>query len=126
MSENSTSEDEDLMSSLASLYYDDYDSTSPPDLDQIYCESTSQSHSHKNTAQAEVEQQPATQEALDDPKIPHVILTNDDDWHLHVLDNEFSDPDIWHDADWQGLEGDPDPDPFIEPRFGETGNYLHR
>ena len=73
-----------------------------------------------------IDMAPATSTMLDDPNIPHVVLTNDKDWDPSVLDNEFEDPDIWHDAQQFGLTHDPEFSPYIEPRINDTGQYLQR
>ena len=75
---------------------------------------------------AHLDMVPATDAMMSDPTIPHVILTEDTEWDPTTLDNEYDDPDIWSDARYQHLENDPEDSPYIEPRFDDTGNYMHR
>ncbi|EEC43775.1 predicted protein [Phaeodactylum tricornutum CCAP 1055/1] len=53
--------------------------------------------------------------------LPHVVLTSDVDWDPSVLDNEIDMKAEWH-TDIHDLPGMP----YIEPRFDNLGQYMHR
>ncbi|EEC44015.1 predicted protein [Phaeodactylum tricornutum CCAP 1055/1] len=53
--------------------------------------------------------------------LPHVVLTSDIDWDPSILDNEVDMVNDWYDA-MQDLPGNA----YVEPRFDNTGQYLHR
>ncbi|EEC42547.1 predicted protein [Phaeodactylum tricornutum CCAP 1055/1] len=53
--------------------------------------------------------------------LPHVVLTSNIDWDPSILDNEVDMVNNWYDA-MQDLPGNT----YVEPRFDNTGQYLHR
>jgi hypothetical protein len=63
---------------------------------------------------------PYTDDEWNDPNIPHVIMTGDDEWDPGCLDCTISD-----DMRWYHTTSDMERDPDLRP-FDEFGNFRHR
>ena len=75
---------------------------------------------------AHLDMEPVDRKIVEAGKIPHEHITEDTTWDPLVLDNEYFDPDIWHDSRYEEDLDEPSDMPYVEPRVGDTGDYLHR
>ena len=73
-----------------------------------------------------LDMEPVDPKIVEAGKIPHEHITEDTTWDPLVLDNEYGDPNIWHDARYSEDPEEPSDLEFIDPRINDTGLYLQR